>query len=273
MYRLERSQFLESKYIFLWATLAFQAGFINSFGFLVIGRYVSHVTGMGTQIGIAIAKSEWFFAAELLLIPLFFIIGAFVSGILTSVRIEKNLKPRYDLVMLAMPGIILCLMILASENFFGNFIENSEDHMNPLLAMSLSALCGMQNACFATLTKGQIRTTHLTGISTDLGTDLARSFFGKLTNEESRLVRRTNISRIATIVAFSVGAVVSVIYSPLLEYKALTIPILLSSITFIGVSYESHFISKSTRILRKIAVYKNEMRRSSPKETFSYKET
>jgi uncharacterized membrane protein YoaK (UPF0700 family) len=41
----------------LWLLSAFKAGFINSSGFLLSGKYVSHVTGFGTQVGMAMEQS------------------------------------------------------------------------------------------------------------------------------------------------------------------------------------------------------------------------
>ena len=49
----------------LWLLSAFKAGFINSAGFLISGKFVSHVTGFGTQVGIAMGHSDYFFGAEL----------------------------------------------------------------------------------------------------------------------------------------------------------------------------------------------------------------
>jgi uncharacterized membrane protein YoaK (UPF0700 family) len=45
MYRLEKHEFVKSPYLLLWSLLGFQAGYINAFGFLACGRYVSHLTG------------------------------------------------------------------------------------------------------------------------------------------------------------------------------------------------------------------------------------
>ncbi len=241
MYRLEREDFLRSKYIALWSVLGFQAGFINSFAFLVGGRYVSHVTGFGTQVGFALGKDEYLFSAELLLIPVFFILGSFLSGLITSARIERNLKPRYDYLMLSKPIIIFVLMIFAYMGFFGNFDNPITSMEKAVFSLFLASLCGLQNGCFSTMTKGQIRTTHLTGISTDLGTDLARRFFGNLSNSEKRYVNRINFCRVSTVLSFAVGAVASALFSSSLGYAALMVPAILS----IGIYYAVSRISRN----------------------------
>ena len=241
MYRLEREDFLRSKYIVLWSVLGFQAGFINSFAFLVGGRYVSHVTGFGTQVGFALGKDEYLFSAEFLLIPVFFIFGSFLSGLVTSARIERNLKPHYDYLMLSKPLIIFVLMILAYMGIFGDFNDPVINIEKAFFSLFLASLCGLQNGCFSTMTKGQIRTTHLTGISTDLGTDLARRFFGNLSNSEKRYVNRINFCRVSTVLSFAVGAVASALFSSSLGYAALMVPAVLS----IGIYYAVSKISRN----------------------------
>lgn len=235
MYRLGREEFVDSRYVSVWSALGFQAGFLNAFGFLACGRYVSHVTGFGTQIGVALGQNDPWFAIELLGIPLFFILGAFASGAATIARIERGLAPHYERVMLLLPSLLFVLLIEGVRGAFGPFGEQLVQGRDFLLLFLLSFFCGIQNGCFATLTKGQIRTTHLTGISTDIGTDLARLWFGKLSTEEATFTRRVNASRIATFISFAAGSVVSVLVSQQLAYGALCVPFLTSLGVFIAV--------------------------------------
>ncbi len=243
MYRLEREDFLKFPFIFLWVILGFQAGFVNAFGFLACGRYVSHVTGVGTQIGIAMGENNLWLALELIGFPLSFILGAFFSGVFTSARLEKGLKPRYDLMSLFLPLIILMVGILGWKGMFGDFGEVLRETRDFVLLFSLSFACGLQNGCFATMTKGQIRTTHLTGISTDIGTDFARLIFGKLNAIERDLVIRANISRIATFLAFTAGSIISVITTEHLHYTALVIPFFSSILVSLAVVMAQQSIS------------------------------
>lgn len=235
MFRLEREEFVNPPYISLWCVLGFQAGFINAFGFLACGRYVSHVTGFGTQIGIALVNHNILFSIELLGIPLFFILGSFLSGLVTSARIEQGLKPRFDLVTMLLPAVLLSLMTFAQFGYFGPFGEQLIRPRDFFLLFSLAFVCGMQNGCFAVLTKGQIRTTHLTGISTDIGTDLARIWFGRLNPKEHELTKRINFSRIATFASFGMGSVASVVVCSRFEYGALVVPFMASVTVFLAV--------------------------------------
>lgn len=235
MYRLERESFLTYPLIGLWSLLGFQAGFINSFGFLACGRFVSHVTGFGTQIGVAVGAAQYALAIELVGFPLSFILGAAFSGLMTSARIERGLKPRYDVVTLLLPIALLVAAVAGSHGAFGKFGQATSQAVELLLLFLLSFLCGMQNGCFATVTKGQIRTTHLTGISTDIGTDIARLLYGELKGLERELVIRANISRGLTFAAFAFGSIISVLASQTFEYLSLLVPASTSAIAYMTV--------------------------------------
>lgn len=235
MYRLDREDFLSYRLMGLWSLMAFQAGFINSFGFLSCGRYVSHVTGFGTQIGLAMASSQFSLAVEFFGLPLFFILGSLMSGTMTISRLERGLRPRYDYVTMLLNVALVLICIGGAHGLWGPF-EQTPAHLGSIaLLFGLSFICGMQNGCFATLTRGLIRTTHLTGLSTDLGTDLARMWTGNLSKEEYRLARRANITRFSTIIAFSLGAIISVPTTEFLDYVALVVPVATSLIAYLVV--------------------------------------
>ena len=234
MYRLEREEFLEPKRISLWALLGFQAGFLNAFGFLSCGWFVSHVTGIGTQIGMSVGQNNIWYEFELVGFPLAFIFGAFVSGYFTSARLERGLAPLYDRILLVIPTGIALLMIAGGRGLFGLFGEGLIQWHDFVLLYSLTFICGLQNGCIAVLTKGQIRTTHMTGISTDIGTDLSRYWFGGLKKAEKELTRKANLTRIWTFAAFLFGSVLSVIETKRFHYLALWIPLVSSAIICIA---------------------------------------
>lgn len=245
MHRLEREDFLRTRFIFLWSILGLQAGYINSFGFLVSERFVSHMTGIGTQVGFSMSQVDWLRAFELLLIPIFFIFGSFVSSTMTSVKIDNGQKPHFGKVMLLLPCIIAVSLVLAEMGVLANYEESIWSQGKFALIFLLSFVCGMQNGCFATMTKGQIRTTHLTGISTDLGTDLARVLFGNLSDEERRLLNRTNICRVSTFMSFAFGAVISVYATDKWHYTALLVPLFTSLAVYFSVTLFSQAIDSA----------------------------
>ena len=235
MYRLDREEFVQPRYVALWSLLGFQAGFLNAFGFLACGRYVSHVTGFGTQLGVALAETKPWFALELLGFPLSFILGSFLSGLFTAARIERREKPAFRWIILGIPCALVVLIGLGTLGLFGPFGEQLVLPRDFILLFALSFLCGVQNGTFAVMTKGQIRTTHLTGISTDIGTDLARLLKGQLPPEERALTLQTQASRISTFLAFASGSIASVLMSQRMDYVALWVPVSTSLMVYAAV--------------------------------------
>src|SRR3954469_18436639 len=82
----------------VWMTLAFQAGVLNMGGLLACHSFVSHVTGFATLFGLELSKGNLETSSGLLLVPLFFLIGAMISGFLIDLRLKMHLKPRYYVV-------------------------------------------------------------------------------------------------------------------------------------------------------------------------------
>lgn len=247
MYRLEAKDYVSNKYIGLWGLAAFQAGFINSLGFLACQRFVSHVTGFSTHVGISIGDNNYLYALELFTAPIFFVLGAWFNGFLTVSNESKNMHPRYDLVLFIYPILLTVIMSLGLLGVFGPFGGNLSFQQDFLLLNTLTFLCGMQNACFATLTKGQIRTTHLTGLSTDFGTDLSLILNGSLKLEERILLVRKNWMRFITFTSFSLGAVLSAILDNKMGYLSFLIPILTSTAFLLFyLNFRSIYLRKAT---------------------------
>src|SRR6185295_11610107 len=90
----------------LWYGLAFQAGAINAGGFLSTHSFVSHITGVGTSVGVEVASHNLLTALELLTIPLSFLFGAMVSSYLIDRRKALGKSPLYVPVM----GLIWLLL-------------------------------------------------------------------------------------------------------------------------------------------------------------------
>ncbi len=192
--------------VFHWCLLTFNAGCINAGGFLATGRFVSHVTGFATLFGVDLVKSDYEAAAGILSVPLFFLLGSFLAGILIDRPIAQNRKPHFDLIM-GLSGFCLFGAALgghiAHAGGFGESLKLSEVYY--LLSL-LCLACGLQNGAITASSGSSIRTTHLTGLTTDLGLGIARLFsYGRKT-EKFQKEFTINSLRVSAIVAFVVGS-------------------------------------------------------------------
>lgn len=151
------------------AVLAFNAGFINCIALLSFTHTgVSHVTGTVTQAADAAATLDLPRLRTSVLIIVSFFCGAVISGIVVRSEALKAGR-RYGLA-LCIEGVLL---LLTAELFRrGSFAGE----------LTASASCGLQNALVATYSGSVIRTTHLTGILSDLGSAVGNRLAGGSVN-------------------------------------------------------------------------------------------
>jgi len=208
MFKHKLHQPLSTKIIFSWFLMSFNAGSINAGGFLCTGKFVSHVTGFSTLFGINLVGKSFIDAFELLLVPVAFMGGAFLSGLLIDRPIYHQKKPHFDYVM----GLsALCLFtagLLGRFLDFGPFGSAVKINQNFLLLLMLCLACGLQNAALTSSSGNSVRTTHLTGVTTDLGLGLARLLTIRHDDSIYPRERRSNILRLGTIFSFIIGSTV-----------------------------------------------------------------
>ena len=85
--------------IFQWLLLSFNGGYINAGGFLATGKFVSHVTGFATLFGVEVVNHAFRDALGLLSVPVFFLLGSFIAGLLIDRPLQLGRQPRFDYVM------------------------------------------------------------------------------------------------------------------------------------------------------------------------------
>lgn len=209
--------------VWIWLVAAFKAGFINSAGFLATGKFVSHVTGFGTQVGFAVGLEDFLFGAELLIIPGSFIFGGVVTSLILDRHYDRGQTPPYYQVQ-ALITVFIGFVILLGEHgdliYSFNAQSPKEHNLAEFLVISLLCfICGLKNALVTWTTKGKIRVTHLTGISTDIGLNLVRSLSFKQPSPMFHEKKIVNIIRILTLAAFSSGAIISALVFPRVGYK------------------------------------------------------
>lgn len=146
--------------------LSFLAGVINAVGFFGVAHEAfSHVTGISTQLAQAMARAHWMQALHLFGSMLCFFCGAVLSAIIIG-KPSLQLGGRYSLV-LALESALLLLGML--------FLYNKQAEGSYAVMFA----CGLQNAMVSTYSGAVIRSTHITGIVTDLGIMLGHFLRGE----------------------------------------------------------------------------------------------
>lgn len=223
--------------------MAFQAGFLNIGGFMACHRFVSHVTGFATFFGLEVSELRIGPAMGMLLVPLFFLIGAMISGLLVDIRLKLQKKPRYYISFGLMFFLIVVVLVGGIFDHFGKFGEVVNGMPDYILLGTLCLTCGIQNGLVTTVSRSVIRTTHLTGITTDLGLGLMRvlnrSKLPSLLSDEVR----ANLMRLGIIFFFGFGSVAGGVVFRRSGYFGFSIPAAITGALFVTTMY---FQTRST---------------------------
>jgi uncharacterized membrane protein YoaK (UPF0700 family) len=206
MFKHRFDQNVDNSVVMHWLLLSMSGGFINAGGFLATGRFVSHVTGFATLFGVDLSNSQVEAAFGILSVPVFFLIGAFIAGLLIDRPIHKGERPRFDWVM----GISTVALLLAATGGellqFGEFGKSIKLEKSYVLLVLLCLASGLQNAAITSSSSKSVRATHLTGLTTDLGLGLARIFAFQLKQRPLQIEVRANFLRVGSIAAFIAGS-------------------------------------------------------------------
>ncbi|HEX3777919.1 MAG TPA: YoaK family protein [Polyangiaceae bacterium] len=151
--------------------LAFVGGFVNSSGFVLIGTFTSHVTGNVGRLANDAAFGQYAAALAALSLVLSFFAGAFSASVIVESRFLSRLGPRAYAVALALEALLLLAFTALSYITIGAHARVLDGE-----AALLCAAMGIQNALVTRLSGAVVRTTHLTGVITDLGIESARWF-------------------------------------------------------------------------------------------------
>lgn len=155
----------------LGATLAFVAGATNAGGFLAVGQYTSHMTGMVSQAMDRLALGQLLLAFTGLSAVVAFLLGAMSCALLVDWGARRRLRSHYALPLLLEAALMLLFGLMGAAQM---------QHVAFLLPYTVLVLCyimGLQNALITRISQAEIRTTHITGLVTDLGIELGRLFY------------------------------------------------------------------------------------------------
>jgi uncharacterized membrane protein YoaK (UPF0700 family) len=213
----------------IWLTLAFQAGTINAGGLLACHRFVTHTTGFGTLFGTELASGAGLRDAfGMLSVPVFFICGTMISASLIDRRMLKNVPPKYAVVLFLMTLLMAITTVAGLAGEFGTFGEPMSLARDYSLLALLSLSSGLQNAMVTTAFGAIVRTTHLTGISTDLGIGIVRLLSNAQSPEKRHDEFRATWMRLGIISFFVLGSTFASFVYLAAQYWGFVVPFLIS---------------------------------------------
>ncbi len=163
--RLTGSQRTERANRHLARYLAFIAGATNAGGLLAVGQYTSHMSGIISAMADNLAVGSIRLMGSGLLAVASFLCGAVLTALLVRWARSHGLESEYALPLL-LEAAMLVLFGITGRTFVGGHVLDTVT----LLCFTM----GLQNAIITKLSDAVIRTTHLTGMVTDIGITLGR---------------------------------------------------------------------------------------------------
>ncbi len=220
--------------------LSFVAGIVNVTGVLSIQTLTTNVTGHFAYFAEEIMKRDYAAAITFFVFTIFFLLGAFTSNFLAELISKK-----YPNLSHVIP-ISLEMIVLIGVGIFGaqSSLSSTEGKW---IAFSMLFAMGIQNSLVTKISQSTVRTTHLTGLFTDLGIELSQLFFYKKPDEKKKL--KTNIYlRLSIIIFFFIGCISGGFLYNLLEMKTLFVAatFLLFALLYDYIRLQFHVIKRKT---------------------------
>ncbi|WP_333667238.1 YoaK family protein [Flavobacterium sp.] len=193
--------------------LSFVAGIVNVAGFLAVQKLTTNVTGHFAFFVDEILKLNFWNGFVYFLYIFFFFLGAFVSSYLVELISQKTERNIY-----VFPTSIE-ISILFAIGIFGRSLINQNPN---IIACSLLFAMGLQNSLVTKISNATVRTTHLTGLFTDLGIELSQLFFYKQTEMKAKLYSSIKL-RLTIISFFFIGGIIGGVFYTKIELRVLFI--------------------------------------------------
>jgi uncharacterized membrane protein YoaK (UPF0700 family) len=173
--------------------LAFVAGAINAGGFLAVAQYTSHMTGIVSSMADELVLGSYDLVLNGIGALLSFLCGAATSAVMVNYARRRRMHSEYALPLLLEAFLLLCFGLLGAR------LAVIEGLFVPATVMLLCFIMGLQNAVISKLSNAEIRTTHLTGILTDIGVELGKLFYWSGEAQPTRPKVLANRDRLRTL--------------------------------------------------------------------------
>jgi uncharacterized membrane protein YoaK (UPF0700 family) len=184
--------------------LAFVSGAVNSGGFLAVRQYTSHMSGIVSTMADNIALGSLRLALAGFGAVLAFLLGAACTAFLVRWARRHALQSEYALPLVAEAGLLVSFG-LTGHVFEGRRVMGT--------IMLLCFTMGLQNAIVTKISGAVIRTTHLTGMVTDVGIKLGHMAYAFANGEPPTaamdMAKLTLLTSLITL--FFVGGVIGAV--------------------------------------------------------------
>lgn len=213
----------------LGVTLCWIAGALNAGGFLAVGEYTSHMTGLLSSAADNLILGRILPAAAALFMLISFICGAATTALIVNYA-KRNFKRYIYAPVLLLEAILLLI--------FGMLGRGLLEHAMITVSFTAILLCfmmGLQNALITKISHAEIRTTHVTGLVTDIGIEIGKLLYWNhdaQKDEDMKVVvnRQKLTLHLQLVFSFALGAIMGAAGFKYLGFIA-SVPLALALVT------------------------------------------
>lgn len=189
--------------------LSFAAGVVDVSGYLRLHQFTSHMTGITASLAARFDAASHLAVYQSLVVLFSFIWGAAVCALLVNFSRRRNLESQFALPLL-LEAISLAVVPLTVHEVW----------MMPKATLGILAFAmGLQNAIITKISDAEIRTTHVTGMVTDIGIELGRALYWNRgrSDEPVRLHRERFTTLVLLVFSFFTGGASAAVSFPHLD--------------------------------------------------------
>ncbi|AGT09305.1 YoaK family protein [Paracoccus aminophilus] len=154
------------------------AGALNAVGFLAAGSFTANMTGNVSAFADHLANGQLTLALSFLGLLGAFISGAFLAGLAVQLAEKRRLRSIYAL-LVSIEAVLLVTIALTIP-------PRPYAAQEVALVFGLSFIMGLQNATTTLISRARVRTTHVSGMATDIGIELAALIDDPAIQKEAR---------------------------------------------------------------------------------------
>ncbi len=181
----------------LGCTLCGIAGATNAGGFLAVGQYTSHMSGILSSVADNLILGQIQLELASVVLVLSFLLGSMTTAWMVNWSLRRQMRSAFARPLLVEAGLLLIFGI------FGTAISHFAGLFVPLTVVLLCFIMGLQNAVITKVSHAEIRTTHVTGLLTDLGIELGKVFYFNRSAFPQKVVANRRKLRIHTLLVSS----------------------------------------------------------------------
>jgi uncharacterized membrane protein YoaK (UPF0700 family) len=211
--------------LMLASSTAFVAGGVNVAGVIAFLAFTSNITGHVANLAKNIAALDFDGVALFFGWLMLFFAGAFLSSfIINSFKHKSNYQAH------AIPIVIeVCILIFVAV--YGNHYYQETDSEREVVIGCILFSMGLQNGVVSIISGGLIKSTHLTGLITDLGAEVAEWIHPRV---EKKAEIKNKIYIRSTILSFYIlGGLAAGYFFNLYEFKVFYfVPVILLTILY-----------------------------------------